>query len=63
MALPHMSPSLPSALNIRIRAVALSEGRISTSPSPPPEKRRVDRRAARAWGSGRVSAGVVKQSI
>ena len=35
MALPHILPSLPSRLNIRIFASATSEGQISTAPSPP----------------------------
>ena len=33
--LPHISPSEPSALNIRIRASARSEGMIRIRPSPP----------------------------
>ena len=34
-ALPHIRPSEPSALNILILKSAISEGRISTRPSPP----------------------------
>jgi len=35
IALPHIEPSLPSALNILIRAVARVLGKIKTRPSAP----------------------------
>ena len=38
MALPHIIPSLPSRLNMRIRASALSLLKMSTMPSPPTER-------------------------
>ena len=38
MALPHMIPSEPSALNIRICTSALSDGQMSTRPSDPMPK-------------------------
>ena len=55
-ALPHISASLPSALNIRIRASARSDGQMSTSPSPPTPKWRSEIfTASVSGGSGSVS--------
>ena len=46
MPLPHISASQPSALNIRMRASARSDGQIRISPSPPtPKCRSAIRRA------------------
>ena len=42
MPLPHILPSLPSRLNMRIFASATAEGQMAISPSDPTEKRRGD---------------------
>ena len=47
-ALPHILPSEPSALNIRILKSAISERQISTIPSPPTPVCRSDSRTASA---------------
>ena len=59
MALPHMAPSLPSALNMRIFASAMSEGQMRIMPSPPTPLCRSDSRTARASG---LAMGCLKQS-
>ena len=58
--LPHISPSDPSALNIRIRTSARSEGMIRIRPSPPTPKWRSD--TARASGR-RVAWGVLVERV
>ena len=52
--LPHISASLPSALNMRIRTSATSEGRIRISPSPPMPKCRSETLPPAAAGSATV---------
>ena len=59
MAFPHILPSLPSALNIRIFASAVSLGQMSTTPSPPIPKCRSEYFSAVPDGSG---SGFSRQS-
>ena len=49
-ALPHISASLPSGLNTRIRKSAFSEGQIRIIPSEPTPKWRRERKRAQAEG-------------
>ena len=49
-ALPHISASLPSGLNTRIRKSAFADGQIRIIPSEPTPKRRRDRKRAQADG-------------
>src|SRR5579875_3152984 len=51
IALPHISPRLPSALYISIRTSACADGQSRISPSPPIPKCRSDNRFASAPGS------------
>jgi hypothetical protein len=56
MPLPHISPSDPSTLNMRMRTSALSLGRIMISPSLPMPKCRSDTARATAPGSSTRSS-------
>jgi hypothetical protein len=58
--LPHISDSLPSALNIRIRAAARDDGSTRIKPSPPTPVCRSEIRGASAAGS--AGADSAKQS-
>ncbi len=60
MPLPHMAPSEPSALNIRILKSARWDGHTQMMPSPPTPKCRSDRRRA---SSGRPSGVPAMQLI
>jgi hypothetical protein len=60
MPLPHISDSLPSALNMRIRPSAFSEGQIRISPSLPTPKCRS--LTARLSAAGSRGGGWRKQS-
>ena len=60
MPLPHISASLPSALNIRIRATARGDGSTRIRPSPPTPRWRSAISAASLLGSAGV--GSTKQS-
>ena len=60
IAFPHIFPSLPSALNIRIAASAFCDGHIRTMPSAPTDRRRGHITDARAAGSnGILSAQLI----
>ena len=56
MPLPHIWASLPSALNMRMRTWALSDGRMSIRPSAPMPKWRSLTKGATAAGSSTVSS-------
>ena len=57
---PHILPSLPSALNMRIFASAVSEGQMRMTPSPPTPLCRSE--SVRASSSG-ASTSCLKQSM
>ena len=57
IAFPHIFPSLPSALNIRIAASAFCDGHIRTIPSAPTDRRR---RAHHGCKGGGVERNLVR---
>ena len=57
MPLPHIMPSLPSRLNMRIWASALSEGQMRMTPSPPTPLCRSERKMDKNSGEGTLFSG------